>query len=269
MYQKLFVTNCLALVLLAAGIQGCTPQGADTTLGELLNEMTIGDLVEGFQQFADELAADGSPAFARPPLTDEQLGEIESFQARFQAGLMDHAEFGQHTREAMGDRAPRRAFAGFGFFGGPLGTAHHGEIAGALELTEEQRTAAREIFDALHADIRVLRDAAHEEIRGLLTEEQQAMLDERKSDAMGTMSRASRGPGRPHRFAGRLAESLELTEEQQTAIADIRETLRASVRERHEQAREAFLALLTPKQLELLEGIELDSESQELETDEP
>lgn len=269
MYQWLSVTNGLALVLLAAGMQGCTPQGADTTLGEVLNEVTIGDLVEGFQQFADDLAADGAPVFAGVPLTDEQLGQIEAFQARFQLGLMDRLEFGRQTREAMGDRAPHRAFAGFGFFGGPLGTAHHGEIAGPLELTEEQRTAAREIYDALHADIHSLRDVAHEEIRALLTEEQQALLDERKSDAMDTMSRAFRGPGRPHRFARRLAETLELTEEQQTAIADIRETLRASVRERHEQAREAFLALLTPEQLALLEGIEHDSAPQETDTVEP
>jgi len=53
------------------------------------------------------------------------------------------------------------------------------------------------------------------------------------------------GPGQP-------ADELQLTDEQQTAIDEIRAALRDAIQARHEQARDEFLSLLTDEQLERL-----------------
>ena len=100
--------------------------------------------------------------------------------------------------------------------------------------------AAREIFNDLHNDIRALVEDAHQQILALLTDEQLAILEDLTTgllDTSGSSARAGRGPGfgfPPGRgpdglgppghqpWGKRFAEALDLTEEQQAAIAEIR-----------------------------------------------
>lgn len=175
----------------------------DTTVADALDQLTVGDVVTAFVDHADEAMQNVETGRA-PGLTDEP-------------------------------------FAGFSFYGSPFGYQMDGRATAFLELTEEQQTAAEEIFELAHEDIEALREAAHDEIRALLTEEQLAILDE---------AEASAGEGR--RGPGRLADELELTEEQQGAIDEIRTELRDAIQARHEQARDEFLDLLTDEQLEKL-----------------
>jgi len=118
-----------------------------------------------------------------------------------------------------------------------------------------------------HEDIDALRDAAHEEIRALLTEEQLAMLDElappMRAGMPFPMPRPHMGFGNHGGFAqDRFAEELQSTEEQEAAIDAIRTELEEAVRARHEQARDEFLALLTDEQLEQIDWV-MDEEGEE------
>ncbi len=241
----------------------------DQTIAEALNQFTVGDLAAGFVGFADE-AALGLGRGIGPGLTDEQLGEIETLQSQLDAGEIDAASFGGAVREIIGDRGVGVPFAGFGFFGAPFGHRMDGGATHALGLTDEQRTAAEEIFQRTHDEIRALRSAAHDDIRTLLTGEQRAILDElfpgygpdaAAESADGETSNLTALPfrgGSPGRGFGRfapgrrgadqVADELQLTEAQQIAIDEIRTALRDAVRARHEQARDEFVALLTDEQ---------------------
>lgn len=138
-----------------------------------------------------------------------------------------------------------------------MGGAPHGRLADELELTEEQQTQADEIFEELHADIRVLRDATHADIQAVLSEEQLEALENTPRAPMGHHGgpRFRRGAdGNP--LSDRLAGELALTEAQETAIVELRDELRDSIRDRHEQARQAFRDILTDEQIVALDEIE-------------
>jgi Spy/CpxP family protein refolding chaperone len=152
---------------------------------------------------------------------------------------------------------------------------------GGLDLTEEQQAAIAEIrenarADAEAAETRLARheimQATHDEILSVLTEEQVEKLEQRREGmpwgpggpGKGHIGIGPRGPfegpdGRPPIF-----EALDLTEEQQTAIAEIHEKARADVeaaetREaRHEimqAAHEEVWSVLTEEQIEKLEQL--------------
>ncbi|MBN2559381.1 MAG: hypothetical protein JXQ75_00420 [Phycisphaerae bacterium] len=244
----------------------------DMTIADALNQLTVGDLVSGFVDFADG-AFSGAGMPVACGLTDDQLAEIESLQAQLDSGEISETAFCDAVHEIIGDRGAGVPFAGFSFYGGPFGHRMDGGAAHALDLTDEQRIAAEEIFQRAHDDIDALRDAAHDEIRSLLTEEQLAILDEIgmspggcvgfsgpgmlgrggaaspvRHGAMGIGGRSGFGPGR-------LADELQLTEEQRIAIEEIRAELRDAVQARHEEARDEFLSLLTDEQLAELDWL--------------
>jgi Spy/CpxP family protein refolding chaperone len=147
-----------------------------------------------------------------------------------------------------------------------------------LDLTEEQKTAIAEIREKARADAEAaetreagldIMQAAHDEILAVLTDEQIEKLEQ---------LRASRpyGPGKPGRgypavgprgsYAGPdgpLA-ALDLTEEQEALIAEIRENARADAeaaetrearREIIQAAHDEILSVLTDEQIEKLEQL--------------
>lgn len=268
--RKVIATTACFLVLTLA-LPGCnTSITPDTTLGELLDQITVGDVVAAFQQFTAGTQF-GPGGFGGGPagfaLSSEQLGQIEALQAQLTAGEITREAFQTQVQAIIGDAAPNMAFAGFGFSGTPFGFGQHLDTAAPLDLTDEQREQAREIFGRLHDDIRALRDQAHEDIRAVLTDEQRAILDEMQAgrgfgvfgppaDMFGMMMSQRHGSGRP--FFGRLSEALDLTDEQQELIETIREALRDAIEARHQQARDEFQAILTPEQLALLDAMETD-----------
>jgi Spy/CpxP family protein refolding chaperone len=233
----------------------------DMTIADALNQLTVGDVVSAFVSFADEAASAAEMPSGRG-LTDDQQAELESLQAQLDAGEISEAEFSDAVHEIIGDRGAGMPFAGFSFYGSPFGHRMDTVAAAQLDLTDEQQAAAEEIFQLAHDDIDALREAAHDEIRALLTEEQLAILDEMGmpagEDAAFPMRRGPMGFGRHGGFGcggfgpSHFADELQLTDEQQTAIDDIRATLRDAIRARHEQARDEFLGLLADEQLEIL-----------------
>ncbi|MCG8405360.1 MAG: hypothetical protein MI923_09200 [Phycisphaerales bacterium] len=236
---------------------------SETTIGDLLSVLTSGDLADGFDQFVANANGRfaGGDRFAG--LTPEQTSAVEDLQAQLNSGAIDSSEFAQQIREVLGDRAPNLAFGGFGFGGSPFGFGRGIGRGDPLDLSDEQKEQARAIFEELHSDISDLRSAAHEDIQAILTAEQLATLEERRSERIGFPGLGGRRAGGFRNggngsFSERFAEELGLSEQQQADLEDIRETLRASVKDRHTEAREVFIALLTPEQIEVLEELEAE-----------
>jgi len=241
---------------------------SDTTIGELLSVLTSGDLASAFDQFVGTANDGFQRGGHHAGLTAEQLAEIESLQAQLNDGTIDENAFDEQVRALLGDSAPTLAFGGFGFGGSPFGMNHSFGMADPLDLTEEQQAQADEIFEQLHADIADLRSTAHEDIQAVLTDEQLALLPEISTERFGFRHRGFGGP-RPGgfgfegegTFSDRFAEALGLTDAQQSSIDDIREKLRTTIMDRHMEARDAFVTILTADQLETLESFEADHEA--------
>lgn len=249
------------LAISGFAVQGCgTGLTLDSTLGDVLNVLTSGDLASAFDAF---LSAAGSRGGG---LSQDQIAAIEDLQAQLDAGTLDAAGFSDAVDRILGDRAAGMAFGGFGMGGGPFGMHHPRPLGDLLDLTEDQQAQADAIFMDLHSNIDDLRMLAQEDIRAELTDEQLAILDSMKpADAMGggASARPHRGmrpgpggPGGPGSFEAHLAELLDLTEDQQAAIDAIRQQLRDDVQAAHEAAREAFRAILTDEQLATLDDFE-------------
>lgn len=232
-----------------------------------LNQLTVGDLVAGFQDFAGRVGGLGAGE-----LTDDQILQFEDLQSRLDDDLISEDEFAAAVEGAIPDLAAGHGGCGRGNFGGPLGFGPGQRLANLLDLTDDQITQARDIYGRLRDDIEALRQAAHDDILALLTAEQQAILDdlfdrEDKADESNALGRGRPGgpdrPGRPGfirpgrmRWAQFFIEVLDLTQEQQDQIRAIREALRDDVAARHQQARDEFRAILTPEQLNILDALE-------------
>ncbi len=166
---------------------------------------------------------------------------------------------------------------GRGARGGPMAQAAdngedrprppHGD---PLELTDEQRALAEEIFALLHEDIEVLRDAARADFEALLSEEQLALLEE----LMGNHEGEGPPPNRPPRFPycgtqqpeppehdglpphmQRLANALALSEQQTADWLVIHDETRSAIEARRDEACEEFRAILTDEQLAILDEL--------------
>lgn len=263
----------------------------NTTLGDLLGEVTASDVADAFARYSDVVA--GAQAGG---LSADELATVEDAYAALAAGEISEDDCAAMVEEALGDRVAGDVFAGAELLGHPGGGHLNRRLAAALDLTDEQIAAARQIFEDTHAQIRGLREQAIAAIRAVLTAEQQAILDaalarlrphasddgdddgvEDASDAGADNSNTAqrRGPGRGFGLPGnppgprggrgagpgyrlawqRLIDALDLTEEQQAAIQAIRDQLRADVEAAHDAARTAFEALLTADQLAILEQI--------------
>ena len=71
---------------LLIGANGCnTVVTPDTTIGELLDQITVGDVVEAFQAFAAGASFGGPGGFFGASLSADQRAQIEALQARLVA----------------------------------------------------------------------------------------------------------------------------------------------------------------------------------------
>jgi hypothetical protein len=147
---------------------------ANTTLGELLNQVTVGDLASLVQQLVSTFSADANSFRTADALTDDDLAEIESLQAQLEAGEITEQAFLEALREIVGDVGPRMGFGATPPFGGPHGPCMGMEQRPSLDLTDEQQTEANQIFANAREDIDALFQDANDRIRALLTEEQLA-----------------------------------------------------------------------------------------------
>lgn len=242
----------LGLVLTASvAMQGCSPLGAPNAQQGSLEEMTATDATAGFKEFtagliADDRAGTGSIDVGVVELSDEVIVEIEDLQFEFRQGLVTVSQFGTSVQDVIGDDAPTFAFAGFDMYGGPFRYSATNRLAKLLDLTEEQSQATDVIFNDLHNAIESEQQIAQQAIGNLLTPEQRAAIARR--------TRTS-GAGAGF-FLRRLPDELALSDEQRAEITSIRQGLRAKVHTLHQNARQAFLDLLTSEQLEILDGIE-------------
>ena len=242
----------LGLVFTASvATQGCSPLGGPDSQGGSLDEMTAADATAGFKDFtagliADDGAGTGSIDAGVVDLSDDVVVEIEDLQFEFRSGRISDSQFGTSVQDVIGDDASTFAFAGFDMYGGPFRYAPTNYMTELLDLTEEQSQAADVIFYERHNAVEAARDSAKEAIRDLLTPAQLS--------AIGSRTRTTTaGAGF---FFRRLPGGQALSDEQRAAITEIRRDLRAKVRGLHEEAREAFLELLTEEQLALLIRIE-------------
>lgn len=146
----------------------------------------------------------------------------------------------------------------------------------ALDLTEEQQAAIAEIRENARADAetaetrearREIMQAAYEEVKSVLTDEQIEKLEQRRAKAPWGRG----GPGKGHKGIGPRGPyagpdgplaALDLTEEQEAAISEIREKARAEAqtaetREARQEimqaAHEEVKSVLTDEQIEKLE----------------
>ncbi|HKY59923.1 MAG TPA: hypothetical protein VJP59_02830 [Gemmatimonadota bacterium] len=136
---------------------------------------------------------------------------------------------------------------------------HLAHLREELDLSDEQVTQLRAIFEEKHAEFHALRESgdpvAHEELRELwaearasvnevLTDEQEARLTELHESRR---HRGFRGPPDPERHLARLQEELGLTEAQVAELRTIFEEQHAKLDALEESApedrREAFRAL--------------------------
>lgn len=246
-------------------VSGLAQNAVTTPATSVLGEISAADAAAGFNEFASKILGDEGVG-AVVPLDDEQLAAIEDAQAALTAGEITPTEFGNEVRATLGDVAPREAFIGYEFFGGPFGHRFGHRIANYLDLTDAQIQAARDIFQDAHNQIDTLRETLIADIRSALTDEQLEALDNgiaeirtRIQDRLEDRPHPNRPP--PPRIVGRvvrrawqrLIESLDLTDAQQTAIDALRVQFRTDVQAIHTAARDAFLALLTEEQLQLIE----------------
>ncbi len=179
------------------------------TLSELLSQMTLSDLVSGFGLLTSSAlgdANDGSPppmgeghhpgdpnhrgGFDALNLTDEQeteanaifTSEREDIEALHQdANEQIRALLTDEQLAQLDDLQPNSPNSpnDIGFHHG----RHHGPppcpfLDDSHNLTNEQKTAIRTILDDLNTAVEARREQARDEFRAILTEEQQAILDE-------------------------------------------------------------------------------------------
>jgi Spy/CpxP family protein refolding chaperone len=274
----------LIAMALTGTMGGCMEITADTTISEALNllaqaasndptlnQLTVGDLVQGFLAYVNGLGADGQQGATVSSLTSDQITQLEELQRQLDSGEITQQEFAQQVHDLVGDVAPGRAFAGMGMMGGPFPEPPGEQLADQLQLTDDQRQQAEDIFTRLHTDLDALRQSAEDQIKALLTADQLTQLDELLAQSQRLPAPPPGGPhggrmgppppngGEPVSGLGpldRFADALQLTDEQKAAIEQIHTDLQADVKARHQQARDEFRAILTADQLAILDQIE-------------
>lgn len=251
----------VAAAVIGAGT-GCTGISTDTTLDELLAgsglaSVTVGDVLNAIQDFTGN--ADTLP-FGQA-LTADQEVQLADLRAQLAAGEITVEVYHEEIAAILGVEevgmpfaaGEGRRFGPHGFPGGPhgFGGVPGGPFSDPLDLTDEQKTQAQDIFDAMRTDIMTLHDTAQADIEALLTAEQLATLD--------SLDHGFHPHGRAFgsdMVSDRLATLLELTEEQQTAIQGILDQLQTDIEARRTQARDDFRAILTEEQQAVLDELE-------------
>jgi hypothetical protein len=247
---------------------------ADTTLAEIFGQITVGDVVNAFQSFSNDFAS-GSRFDA---VSGETLAALEELQLRLDNGDLSQDGFAEEVRSLIGDAMPNTAFAGSRFYGGPFGSSPRTQIAELLDLTVDQQAEAQTIFESLHASIAELRSQAHDDMRAVLTQDQLNTLDEQMMMFSGFGGRSFNPGGRGlfhfghgGGFINRFTELLQLSDDQTNEITAIRDAMKDEIRTLHQTARDEFMALLTPTQLDLLDALEIPDRLHDVDdaSDEP
>ena len=187
-----FSMMCAGLIAtILAGLSGCgTSITPDTTVSEALSQLaqaagtdaalsqvTLGDLVQTLEASAGAVVSE--PAGAAPtPLTEEQQAQLDELQGQLDRGEITQEEFNQQANDLLGDMGSADAFAGGGMMGGPPPGDPMMRLAEELQLTDEQRQQADDIFARLHTDIEALHETEREQTEAVLTAEQLATLNE-------------------------------------------------------------------------------------------
>src|SRR5262249_2852207 len=135
-----------------------------------LNQLTVGDVVQAFQDFMTQ-SQQAQQAAAK--LTPDQINQIQDLQSQLDAGKITPQDFETQVQAIAGDAAPLFAFGGARAFGSPFGHRMGTDLATLLNLTDDQKTQAQNIFTSAHTDIENLRTDANNKILAVLTPEQQ------------------------------------------------------------------------------------------------
>lgn len=133
-----------------------------------------------------------------------------------------------------------------------------------MNLTADQQTQAKAIFEQAHTDIDALHKSADDQIRALLTQEQLDKLDSRPGPGgrRGGPPPFARGPGGPRHgpdvaeIVDRMATDLSLTDDQKAQVTTIMTDSKTAIEARHDQAKVDFRPILTAEQVTTLDGIE-------------
>lgn len=188
-----------------------------------LNQMTIGDLVAGFQQFVTQLDQANSMG-PQGSLTADQMQQIQDLQSKLDSGQITEQDFETQVNAIIGNAAPHFVF------GGPFARGPRYDLAQALNLTAAQKQQAQDVFQRAHDDIQKLQQDAQAKILAVLTPDQETQLNQ--------------------------GAEVQLTDAQGTQIDQIRTDLRTAVQARHQQARDEFRAILTADQQAIFDKLE-------------
>jgi len=237
-----------ALLVLTTGCGGVV---ANDQAAAVLAAPELDGLVAGWQALpgdgADEAGAPQTAA-GRGRLSEEQQAQLRELEGQLDAGSLTPEQFAEKVDALLG--APPR--------GGRFAQRIRDRVVARLQLSEEQRAAAQEIYAGLRHDVRKLRIAALARARLVLTEAQREKLAALRAERFASLrAEGADQHGRPlarlRAFAGRLADALELTDEQRVQMKSIRQELREAVRASNAAAREQFRALLTAEQQQTLD----------------
>ncbi len=155
------------------------------------------------------------------------------------------------------------------------------------QLTPDQRAQVKSIMQQAHTDVQSLVTQAHDQVRALLDPQQQAQFDAAgfltgpaghpvlpvgaagtnspapgaSANESGTTASGAAQPG-VDRHLQHLTQLLNLTTDQQTAVATILNNAHTAMQTQHQQAEAAFKALLTPDQLATLNQLKSQAPAQ-------
>jgi hypothetical protein len=255
----------------------------DATQVMALNQLTVADLVAGFQQFLSDLGQTPTTG-SQAGLTSEQLQQIQGLQGQLDSEEISEEAFATQVHSLVGNAGSTSAF---GVLGGSLFQQQATGTSDPLNLTAEQQQQAQDISTRLHDDIAQLRQDAHDLILSALTADQQTQLTgssagqaaqpaqasaaKTRAPSAGLRSKATNA-GAQSTAAGASAQSagagtqlqnpldsLQLTDAQKAQIELIHADLRVAIQARHQQARDEFFAILTPDQQAVLYELEQTS----------
>ncbi len=268
--------------------QTTTSAASEADLSVVFGDLTDGlglsdDQIEAVRSILEEYRGQGRQSgalwYAAADLQDILSSEqIEALLAR-QAELRAEARAGRGGMGGrFGDRSERHG--GFRGHGSETGSGQRGLHGEGLDLSDEQIAEAEQIRESFEPQLEEIRDgvrsgsitreeamtrmeaireAMHEALAGILTEEQLARLEELRAEAE-TRRDAMRSQWEEGREAGRAAmiAALDLTDEQVAAIEALKETSRGEGRPspeeaeaRREEHRQALLDILSDDQEEI------------------
>jgi len=205
----------------------------------------------------------------RPKVTDEERGQLKQLREQLDQGELTPQAFATQVDELLGDRFAGQRRWGRGVWRAAVTRGLFARVADRLQLTDEQRVAARDAWQAARHRARVLALEGMASIRLTLTTEQRAEFDRlraerfaslrQEGDSAGTGLERRWAPGawrqRARQFFVRVAEHLQLTAEQKAQIREVRQGTQAGFRDLWQDTRTQFKSLLTLEQAQTLEQL--------------